>query len=302
MRLAPLAGRTVVVTGAGRGVGYFTAEQLAVAGARVIITTRDAEQGDAALAAIRQRAPSAQLEAVRLDLASLDSIRSAAGELARLGPIDVLVNNAGLTSGDRRRRDTTADGFEIMVGTNAFGPFALTALLYPSLAPDARVVWLGSLSTRLAKADLDDPQLQRGRYNLSRAYATSKHGVHAIALELDRRMRARGSDMRSVLAHPGWALDGTASRRSGITDRNSRAQRLGERLMRPIAHGKDRGALSVLRAATDPDARGGEFFGPSRSTTGTPALATPVAQSADPQFGAAFWRIAEEATGIRFDV
>lgn len=289
-------GKTFVITGAGRGVGYFEAEQLAAAGARVILTTRGETT---ALDLIRSRVPGASLEHVTLELGSLASIRQAASELAALGPIDVLINNAGKTSGSRSR-ETTADGLEIMVGTNAFGPFALTALLFPSIT--GRVISLGSLSTRLARADLSDFQQAGGGYSLSKAYAYSKHGVHGFALELDRRLRASGSAVSSILAHPGFALDGSAAARPGVTDRNSAAQRFAERLLRPIAHGKDRGAWPVVRAALDPDAAGGEFYGPSRSVTGRPALARPVPQSADPAFGAEFWRLAEEATGVRFDV
>jgi len=292
------AGRTIVVTGAGRGVGYFTAEQLAVAGARVIITTR----GDAtrALESLRRAAPGADVSAVTLDVASLDSIRAAAPQLAALGPIDVLINNAGKTSGSKQR-EVTVDGLEIMVGTNALGPFALSAQLWPALADDARIISLGSLSTRLAKADLTDLQGER-RYSLSRAYALSKHLMHAFAFELDRRMRASGSHRMSLLAHPGFAIDGSASRRPGVTDLASPAQRFGERLLRPMAHGKDRGAWPVVRAATDPDATGGQFYGPRRNVTGRPVLTTPVAQSADAAFGAEFWRLAEQATGVTFTV
>ncbi len=290
------AGKTVVITGAGRGVGYFEAEQLAAAGARVILTTR----GDTtALDLIRSRVPGANLEHVALELGSLESIRQAAESLRELGPIDVLINNAGKTGGVKQR-EVTADGLEIMVGTNAYGPFALTALLFPSIT--GRVIGLGSLATRLAKADLADFEQSHGTYSVSKAYAYSKHGVHAFALELDRRLRAAGSGVQSLLAHPGFALDGSASPRPGVTDRNSAGQRFGERLLRPMAHGKDRGAWPVVRAAIDPDATGGQFYGPARSVTGRPVLTTPVAQSADPDFGAAFWTLAEQATGITFDV
>jgi NAD(P)-dependent dehydrogenase (short-subunit alcohol dehydrogenase family) len=288
------AGKTFVVTGAGRGVGYFVAEQLAAAGARVILTTRGETT---ALDLLRSRVPGASLELVTLELGSLSSIRRAAAELAALGPIDVLINNAGKTSGSRTR-EVTEDGLEIMVGTNAFGPFALTALLLPSIT--GRVVNLGSMSTRLARADLADFQQASGKYSASKAYAYSKHGVHGFALELDRRLRASGSPVRSLLAHPGFALDGSASARPGVTDRNSAGQRFVERLLRPIAHGKDRGAWPVVRAAIDPDATGGEFYGPSRSVTGRPVLTRPVPQSADPAFGAEFWRLAEDATGVHF--
>jgi NAD(P)-dependent dehydrogenase (short-subunit alcohol dehydrogenase family) len=290
------SGTTVVVTGAGRGIGYFVAEQLATAGARVILTTRGETT---ALDLLRSRVPGASLEHVTLELGSLASIHAAASELSALGPIDVLINNAGKTGGSKRR-ETTDDGLEVMVGTNAFGPFALTALMLPSIT--GRVVSLGSLSTRLAKADLANLQQTSGAYSVNRAYAYSKHGMHALAFELDRRLRASGSTVQSLLAHPGFALDGSAARRPGVTDRNSAAQRFVERLLRPVAHGKDRGAWSVVRAAIDPDATGGQFYGPARSVTGPPVLTTPVAQSADPAFGAEFWRLAEEATGVTFEV
>ena len=211
----------------------------------------------------------------------------------------MLINNAGKTSGSRRR-EVTSDGLEVMVGTNAYGPFALTALLFPSIT--GRIVNLGSLSTRLATADLSDFEQARGRYSVSRAYAYSKHGVHAFAYELDRRLRASGSGVSSILAHPGFALDGSAAARSGVTDRNSALQRVAERALRPVAHGKDRGAWPVVRAAIDPDATGGEFYGPARSVTGQPVLTKPVAQSAEPAFGAQFWRLAEAATGVSFEL
>jgi NAD(P)-dependent dehydrogenase (short-subunit alcohol dehydrogenase family) len=300
-RLPSQAGKTIVVTGAGRGVGYFVAEQLAAAGARVIMTTRTKADADAAAAALRAEVPSAQLEFVTLDLASLASIRTAAKELAQLGPIDVLINNAGKTSG-AKRRETTADGLEIMVGTNAYGPFALTALVFPALAPTARIVSLGSLATRLTRADLADLEQKTGAYSVSKAYAYSKHAVHAFAFELDRRLRDAGGGIESLLAHPGFALDGSAPRRAGVTDRSSAGQRFVERLMRPMAHGKNRGAWPVVRAAIDPQAQGGQFYGPARSVTGPPVITKPVAQSLGAEFGAEFWRLAEEATGVRFEI
>jgi len=293
------AGKTIVITGAGRGVGYFAAEQLARAGARVILTTRTEKDAATAIASIRSRVPAADLESVTLDLASLESIRAAATRLQELGPIDVLINNAGNTGGTRKR-STTSDGLELMVGTNAFGPFALTALVWPALAPDAVVVSLGSMATRLARAKLDDYQQSEGRFSNSKAYAYSKHGTHAFAFELDRRLRASGSGIRSLLAHPGFALDGNSSRRPGINDRDSAGQRVAERLMRPVAHGKDRGAWPVVRAAVDPYASGGDFFGPKRSVTGHPVVVAAVPQSRAPEFGAEFWRQAEKATGITF--
>lgn len=299
-RLPSQAGKTIVVTGAGRGIGYFVAEQLARAGAFVIMTTRDPDQAAAAARSIREHEPNAQLGYVRLDLASLDSIRRAATELIALGPIDVLINNGGMTSGSRARQ-ITADGLELTVGTNAFGPFAVTALVWPALSPAARVVSLGSLSTRLTKADLENYQQSHGRFSFSTAYAYSKHGMHAFAIELDRRLRAEGSAVQSLLAHPGFALDGWAPHRPGVNKLGSPGTRAFERFLGFMSHGRDRGAWPIVRAASDPDAGGGEFYGPSRSVVGVPVLTTPIAQSADPEFGRRFWALAESATGVTFE-
>jgi NAD(P)-dependent dehydrogenase (short-subunit alcohol dehydrogenase family) len=294
------AGKTVVVTGAGRGIGYFIAEQLAQAGAFVIMTTRDPDQAAVAAQSIRDQVPGAQLGYVRLDLASLDSIRAAAAELVALGPIDVLVNNGGMTSGPRTRH-TTVDGLELTVGTNAFGPFALTALVWPALSPTARVVSLGSLSTRLTKANLENFEQASGRFSFSTAYAYSKHGMHAFAFELDRKLRATGSGVQSLLAHPGFALDGWAPHRPGVNKLGSAGSRFLERVLGFMSHGRDRGAWPIVRAATDPLATGGQFYGPSRSVVGVPMTVTPVAQSADAEFGREFWQLAERATGLSFE-
>jgi NAD(P)-dependent dehydrogenase (short-subunit alcohol dehydrogenase family) len=293
-------GKTVVVTGAGRGIGYFIAEQLASAGARVVLTTRDPKQAGAAARAIRTEVPTARLEFVTLDLASLESIHAAAAAIRDLGPIDVLINNGGMTSGPRTRQ-TTADGLELTVGTNAFGPFALTALVWPALSATARVVSLGSLSTRLTKADLDNFEQTSGRFSFSTAYAYSKHGMHAFAFELDRKLRASGSAVQSLLAHPGFALDGWAPHRPGVNKLGSPGTRFFERVLGFMSHGRDRGAWPIVRAAIGPDAAGGEFYGPSRSVVGVPVITTPVAQSADTEFGRRFWTLAETATGLTFE-
>lgn len=289
--------KTAVVTGAGRGLGYFVAEQLAGAGWRVVITTRSAAQADTAIASIRAQVPGADVHRVELDLADLSSIERAADALAAFAPIDALVNNGGDTSQPKRRR-TTVDGFERTVGTNAWGPFALTARLFPLLSPDARVVWLGSLSTRLVAPHPEDFEADRRRYDAFTQYGVSKHLQHGFALELDRRLRAAGSGIRSVLVHPGYAVDGTAAKRPGITDRASRAQRFFEAAMRPIVQGKDRGALPAVHAVLGDDVRGGDFWGPAQTLKGRPTRVKPNARSASPAFGAAAWAAAESRTGL----
>jgi len=294
-------GKTVVVTGGNAGIGYFTSEQLAGAGARVIIAARNRDKAEAAMGSIRSRVPHAEVEFVHLDLTSLDSVRGAAAELAALGPIDALVNNAGLVISPRRRR-VTAEGLELIVGGNALGHFALTAQLSPALAPGARVVGLGSMSTRMVRLDAADLLSER-RYRPFRAYAFSKHAVHGFAFELDRRLRAAGDSRKSLLAHPGFAVTGLAERRPGVTDQ-ARWRRFSEIvLFSVVGQGKDHGAWSSVRAVTDPDAESGTFFGPSwMALTGLPAPLAPVTSSASPGFGARLWALAEEKTGVRFDI
>jgi NAD(P)-dependent dehydrogenase (short-subunit alcohol dehydrogenase family) len=291
------SGKTIVVTGGNAGIGYFVSEQLAGAGARVILASRSADRADVAIKSIETRVPGAQLDFVQLDLSSLGSIREAAEKIRKLGPIDVLINNAGATSGSNQRV-STEDGLEFVVGSNAFGPYALTALVFPALAKTGRVVSLGSMATRLVKLDPANLQSTQGKYNFFRAYAYSKHAMHAFALELQRKLAASGSTVESVLAHPGSAVDLLSDKRPGIND--GRVKPL-DVLSAVISQGKDRGAWPVVRAAIDPHAKGGEFYGPKRSVAGKPVLLEPVASSASEEFGAEFWRQAEAATGITFE-
>jgi NAD(P)-dependent dehydrogenase (short-subunit alcohol dehydrogenase family) len=289
----------VVVTGGNAGIGYFTSEQLAAAGAHVILASRSAEKAAAAIASIREHVPGAQLEFIPLDLSSLASIADAAAELGTRAPIDVLVNNAGLVSGGRDR-ELSYDGLELIVGANALGHFAFTAQLWPSLSATGRVVGLGSMATRVVRLDADDLMSER-RYTFFRAYGFSKHAVHGFIFELDRRIRAAASQREALLAHPGFAMDGLSERRPGIND-VSRRERLRDGAISFFAQGKDRGAWPTVRAALDPDAVSGQFYGPQRSMSGPPVVITPVASSASEEFGAQFWALAEEKTGVSFRV
>jgi NAD(P)-dependent dehydrogenase (short-subunit alcohol dehydrogenase family) len=295
--LTPQSGKTMVVTGGNAGIGYFVSEQLATAGARVVLASRSQQKADAAIASIRARVPAAELDFVQLDLSSLGAVREAAAKIRKLGTVDVLINNAGATTGSSKRV-LTEDGLEFVVGSNAFGPFALTALVFPALGTSARVVSVGSMATRLVKLDPSNLQSTEGRYNFFRAYAYSKHAMHAFALELQRKLTVSGSDVESLLAHPGSAVDLLSPRRPGINDDLKPL----DILSAIISQGKDRGAWPIVRAAVDPAATGGEFYGPRRSVTGRPVLLEPVASSASEEFGAEFWRQAQAATGITFEL
>ena len=290
---------TFVVTGGSSGIGYFVSEQLARQGHSVIIAARTARKADAAMASIRTQVPGAELFFVPFDLDSLTSVRTAAEQITALGPIDGVALNAGLTS-PTKGRELTEDGLEKMVGGNYVAHFALVAQLWPALSPTARIVSMGSMSTRLAKADLENLMQTGGKYNASRAYAYSKHGMQGFGFELDRRLREVGSGIQSLVAHPGFAMDVQAPRRPGVNDQIG--ARFAQNLLRPMTQGKDRGAWPMVKALTDRDAGGGDFYGPPNGLKGKPKRVKAVAQDTDPAFGRRLWQLSEGWAGLTFDV
>jgi len=293
-------GRTFVITGGNSGLGYFTAEQLAGAGAHVVLASRNSQRADVAAHSIRGQVPGASVDTMSLDTSSSASVRAAGARLADFERLDGLILNAGTTTGSNTRQ-TSVDGNELTLATNFLGHFALTALAWPALVrrPESRVVGLGSLATLLVKPDLDDLQSER-RFEFFRAYGFSKHAMHGFILELDRRSRAAGLDVVPVLAHPGYAVDGLTPFRPGISQ-PSTAKRVSSALL-PATQGKNRGAAPTVRAALDPEVVGGELVGPQFLTAGRPVIQHPVASSAAPEFGARLWELAERYTGVTFDV
>ena len=207
-------GRTVLVTGANSGLGLRTAEVLASKGARVLLACRSAERGAKALDIVKTAAAGAEPELIPLDLSELASVRAAAASARELtgDALDILVNNAGVMATARGR---TADGFELQFGTNYLGHAALTWLLMPALGR-ARVVTLSSLAATGARIHLDDPNGDHRRYNAAAAYGQSKLADQVFALELDRRLRAAGSEVISVAAHPGYTATGSRQRHGSV--------------------------------------------------------------------------------------
>ncbi|MEO8529458.1 MAG: SDR family NAD(P)-dependent oxidoreductase, partial [Pseudolysinimonas sp.] len=216
-------GRTFVVTGGSTGIGYWVCEQLAGAGARIILAARYAPKAEDAMASIRSRVPGVDIQHVPFDLTSIDAVRATADRIAELGGADVLVNNAGLVLSPATRK-TTQDGLELEVGGNFVGHFALTALVFPVLRE--RVVGLGSMATAMTRLDADDLMSEK-KYRPFRAYGFSKHAVHGFAFELDRRLRAAGDARKSLLAHPGYAVNELSEKRPDVITNSSWWQRLG---------------------------------------------------------------------------
>ncbi|WP_331730420.1 oxidoreductase (plasmid) [Kitasatospora sp. NBC_00070] len=291
-------GRTAVVTGGSAGIGYHVAEQLAAAGAHVIVAARSPQRTEAAVASIRGQVPGASVEGIPLDLADLVSVQQAAAGLQRRGPVDILVNNAGVTSGAERTE--TADGFETMFGTNHLGHFALTLQLLPALLerPTGRVVTLGSLTHTRAALTLDDLQSFHS-YRSMRVYGRSKLAALLFAFELDRRLRAAGSPAVSLAAHPGWAVGELDPARPPVWSPTT-AQRLRGAALALMAQSKQRGAWPVVRAALDPLAAGGRYYGPGGvgKLKGAPVAQRAADHAYDHSVAARLWDISETLTGV----
>ncbi|MET0784092.1 MAG: SDR family NAD(P)-dependent oxidoreductase [Leifsonia flava] len=286
------SGKTFVVTGANAGVGFFAAAQLAVAGASVVLACRNDERADAAARAIRTRAPHSTVGTLRLDVSDLSSVAAASDAIAALPRLDGLIANAGIVH-PPRDREVSLDGNELVFATNYLGHFALVNRLLPALdrTPGARVVLLGSIAARLTRSALDDLQLA-GSYDSWTAYAQSKLEVESFGFELDRRLRAAGSTTQALVVQPGYSVGGLSPRVPGVNE-PGRAKRFGDALQGLWAQGKDRGAWPVVRAATDPAAQGGWYFGPSLLTQGAPVRRQPIKASTDPAIGARLWERTE---------
>ncbi|MCE3035877.1 SDR family NAD(P)-dependent oxidoreductase [Streptomyces sp. CMSTAAHL-2] len=295
-RLPSAEGRNFLVTGGNAGIGYFTAEQLAATGAVVVLGCRDRAKAAAAMASIRSRVPGARVRHLRLDLADLSSLKSAVDGLD-LDRLDAVVHNAGVALDDPPRRET-ADGQELMFGTNHLGHFALTRWLAPllSAARAARVVTVGSFAARSERLDLGDLQSARD-YRPKRTYGRSKLAQMCFGFELDRRLRAAGSTVLSVVAHPGGALDSLTPSRPPV-HRTTPGARLRALPCALLVQGKEAGAWPVVRAVLDPEVAGGELWGPRVfGLRGTPRREPVPSHMADPGVAAQLWAASEELAG-----
>lgn len=294
MDASDLRGRTILVTGANAGIGYWCVEQLATRGARVLLGCRSAERAATAVDAVRTRIADADLRVLPLDLGSLESVAQAASGIGET--LDAVICNAGVKAATPDAR--TADGLDLMVGTNFLGHFALIAQLDRALAPDARVVAVGSLAHRFAQ--LDPARITAPWRGLSlRQYGRSKAALMAFAFELDRRWS--GSGRSALCAHPGYAVDPLTPERPGLAAGSGLVRALA-RPTRALVQGKDAGALPIVHASTATDAAGGDYWGPGGllEFRGAPKRVAASDAVCSPATGAALWSAAEAATGVVF--
>jgi NAD(P)-dependent dehydrogenase (short-subunit alcohol dehydrogenase family) len=291
-------GRSAVVTGTG-GLGYEDALELARAGATVILAGRNREKGAAAVQRIRSALPSAHIRFEALDLASLRSIEDFGARLrTREDSLDLLINNAGVMVPPQRQ--ATVDGFELQLGTNYLGHFALTGQLMPLLRKSgtARVVTLSSIAARNGEIDFDDLNAER-RYRPMPVYSQSKLACLMFALELQRRSAAGGWGITSIAAHPGVARTDLLHNAPGRWSAMGMARTFLWFMFQPAWQG----ALPTLFAATAPEAEPGGYYGPDglSEIRGYPAPSKIPPQALDGPAAARLWQISEERTGTRFD-
>ena len=282
-------GRVCIVTGANAGLGLSNARMLAEKGAKVIMACRNLDKANAAAAGISSAVPKADVHVSQLDLASLASVRDFAKRfLAEHQRLDILINNAGVMIPPKT---ITMDGFELQFEANYLGHFLLTGLLLPTInkTSGARVVSLSSIAHRGGQIDFDSFKAERG-YSRWGHYSQSKLACMMFALELQRRLEKSGSKILSLVAHPGGSK----------TDlqRHSFAIKL---LGMAMSQSSDAGSMPTLRAAIDPNARGGEYYGPKYFRLRGPAvLEAPIARALDTEVAAKLWAVAEKMTGISY--
>jgi NAD(P)-dependent dehydrogenase (short-subunit alcohol dehydrogenase family) len=293
-----LTGKVAIVTGANSGIGYETAVAFAEKGATVIMACRNLEKSQAALDQLRAEVPGADVELMRLDLASLASVRQFVDEFQeKYERLDLLINNAGIMMVPY---GTTEDGFERQFGTNHLGHFALTGLLLDTIlaTPGARVVNVSSTGHRFGRMDFDDLMYEDGNgYSSNGAYGRSKLANLLFTYELQRRFEAVGAEAMATAAHPGG------------TNTNLQDE-IGERwyvkpfvpLMRMVMQSADMGALPTIRAAVDPDAEGGNYYGPGgfMEQRGYPVLVQSSGASHNLADAQRLWQVSEELTGVSF--
>lgn len=292
-----LTGKVIIITGANSGIGYEAALALARKGGRTILACRSVEKAQAALRQIQEHVPNALAEIMPLDLASLASIHAFVDAFnARYDRLDLLINNAGIMMVPY---GTTDDGFERQFGTNHLGHFALTGLLIDRLlaTPGARVVTISSGAHRMGSIDFNNLMDAGGKgYTPTRAYGRSKLANLLFTYELQRRFDALGADVKATAAHPGGSNTNLA---------NHMDERLLFRLARPlleiIMQPAAMGALPTLRAAVDPQAAGGAYFGPGgfSEIRGYPVPVESSAAARDVAVARRLWSVSEELTGVR---
>jgi NAD(P)-dependent dehydrogenase (short-subunit alcohol dehydrogenase family) len=285
-------GRVIIITGATSGIGKSGAKILAEKNAIVVMAVRNTQKGEQVAEEIRQKYEQADVRVFELDLTSLESVQNFAEKFkSEFNRLDILINNAGVMMSPFGR---TKDGFELQMGTNHLGHFALTGHLMPLLkkTPDSRIVATSSMAHQAGNIDFDDVDWENRKYNTNRAYGDSKLANLYFTYELARKLGGEPNGPRVTAAHPGWTKT-DLQRHSGMM-----------RFMNFFfGQGPDMGILPSLRAAVDPDAQTGDYFGPSKfmQMHGNPMKVKSNKRSYDIEAARKLWEVSEQKTGVIFN-
>ncbi len=292
------SGRVVVITGANSGLGYESSLALARQGAQIVMASRDQAKAQQALNNLKGRLPEAKVDVMTVDLSDLASVQSFAADFkSRYHRLDLLLNNAGVMAIPRRE---TKDGFEMQLGTNHLGHFALTGLLLDTLmqTPGSRVVTTTSMAHLYGRINFDDLQMTQ-KYTRYGAYGQSKFANILFAFELQRRLTAAGRDTLSLPAHPGYAST-NLQHNSASASGNIFETALYPFLNRVVAQSQAMGALPQLYAATAPDVKAGAFIGPRFIVRGYPKPVKAQANAYKEEIARRLWQVSEELTGLKY--
>jgi NAD(P)-dependent dehydrogenase (short-subunit alcohol dehydrogenase family) len=307
-----LIGKTVVVTGANSGTGFAGTQALLRKRAHVVMACRSLERAETALTKIRQKIPDASAEIIQLDLANLSSIRDFAQEFnAKHQSLHILLNNAGIMIPPKLK---TVDGFELQLGTNHLGHFALTGLLLERImnTEASRVVTMSSSAAESGKINFDDLQWDKS-YSRFGAYSQSKLANLLFAHELHRRLRSAGSNVLSLCSHPGGARTNLFKTGLGMSSGEGTKKRLASFMTRALltaaipfivilTQSADDGALPMLYAATSPNAESGAYYGPSGIHNKYPKRVESSQASHDEEVARRLWEVSTELTGVKFNI
>jgi protochlorophyllide reductase len=290
-------GKVVLITGANSGVGYESAIAFAKKGARVIMACRSLDKGERARQDLLKIVPGAAIDLMSLDLGSLKSVKTFAEAFnAKYDRLDILMNNAGIMTPPFGK---TADGFETQFGTNHLGHFALTGLVLPKLleTPYSRIVNVSSSAYLQGSMDFDNLQAEKG-YRRWAAYAQSKLANILFTLELQRKLEAVHADVISLASHPGYAITNLQNnQQASILDYT-----VGPLLKRYMSHSAEKGTTYQLYAATMPNVRGSEFYGPKRLLIGDVVRVELNSKAKNAADAARLWQISEQLTGVHYEV
>jgi NAD(P)-dependent dehydrogenase (short-subunit alcohol dehydrogenase family) len=296
--IASQQGKTFLITGANSGLGFEATKVLSKKGAHIVMTARNLQKGNEALEAIKKENPNAKLDLMQLDLADLHSIRNFSDEFhSKYSKLDVLVNNAGVMNPPKR--EVTKQNFEVQFGTNHLGHFLLTGLLLDTLknTPNSRISVQSSIvhKTESMKPDIhfDDLNFEKS-YNRDQAYAQSKLANLLFAYELDRRLQANNINTIVTAAHPGYTKTNLQAN-SGFL--------ISVILNNILAQNVKIGTLPILRAATDENVKGGEYFGPTKmmELKGYPELVKSSDKSYDKDLAKKLWEVSEKLTNLKYE-